>query len=470
MNTINFAEIKKVYFVGIKGSGIISLVEIMHHWGKVVSGSDVAEKFFTDEILDRLQIQYYEGFSQDNLNREAGIDLVIYSTAYNPENNEELQAAKTRGLLCLSYPEAVGAIMQTKFSLAVCGTHGKTTTTAMLTLALQAAGADPTAIIGSKINQLGSSGLVGESQYLVVEADEYQNKFLHYNPMAVILTSLDFDHPDFFPTFENYKETFQRFVAKIPAHGFLVVWGGSVDTLDVAKFAKCKVIVYGDFENQEPATFGQSDLERRIRDEFQQLGKDNIEFVAMPADLNLQIPGKHNRLNATAVLACCRQLKLDEAKVLASLQSYQGTARRFERLGQYNGAQIIDDYAHHPEEIRATLAAAREVYPNEHLICVFHPHTFTRTKALLEDFSQSFSDCSEVIVLDIYGSARENQGEIHAQDLVNKIKMYQPNVEYLATIDDAYENLKKRLGDNDVLITMGAGNVNELAKKLISKK
>jgi UDP-N-acetylmuramate--alanine ligase len=372
--------------------------------------------------------------------------------------------------------------MQNKYAIAVCGTHGKTTTSAMLALALKEGGLDPTAIIGSQIKQLESGTLFGKSKYMVVEADEYQDKFSYYSPMGAVLTSVDFDHPDYFEDFDAYKESFKRFVRKIPKHGFLVVWGESAATVEVAKEANCRIIVYGLFRNiyfnGVSSAGGEKkyqDLEinervmEQVKEEFAQEGKKNVKCLAMPVDLNLKVPGKHNLLNATASLAASLELGISQEKAVKALNNYQGASRRFEFLGERNGAKIIDDYAHHPEEIRATLEAIKQKYPKKNIICVFHPHTFSRTKALLDEFSQSFDLADEVYILDIYGSAREAQGGVHSEDLVYKMRFFRNNVEYVAEMDKAYEKLKNKLGADDVVVTMGAGNVCDLAKKLIDK-
>lgn len=458
---MDFKNIKKIYFVGIKGAGMIALVEIFKKMGKEVLGSDTEEKFFTDEILKELGIQYHEGFKEENIEKENNIDLVIYSTAYFPESNPELKLAKEKGLPTLAYPEAIGELMKNKFGIAVCGTHGKTTTTAMLTLAMQATGANPTAIVGSKIKQIGSNALMGNSDFFVIEADEYQDKFQYYNPMVVVLTSLDYDHPDYFKNFEDYKAAFKKFIKKIPKHGFLVVWGGSADTLEVAREAQCKIIIY---DNLSQTNQG---LINDIKDELEKDGKKNVEFINTPLSLNLKVPGKHNLLNATAALAVCQQLKLDERKVNESLESYQGAARRFEHVGRYNGAVVIDDYAHHPEEIKATLKTVQTEYPSKEIICVFHPHTFTRTKVLFSQFAQSFDKADKIIILDIYGSAREKQGGVSSKELAEEMKKFNKDAENLPTIKDAVEYLKEEVDSRNVIVTMGAGDGDKLAKMLV---
>jgi len=455
-----FQKAQKIYFVGIKGSGMAALVEIFKKMGKEVTGSDTTEKFFTDQVLKKIGVNFFEGFDGKNIQKAGRVDLVIYSTAYSAKNNPELEFAEKKGIPLISYPEAIGILMKNKVGIAVCGTHGKTTTTAMLALALKEAGADPTAIVGSRINQVGSNALVGESNYFIVEADEYQNKFLNYNPMAVVLTSLDFDHPDFFKDFNAYKKAFIDFVGKIPTHGFLVAWGGSNSTLEVAQKANCEVILYDFFSNEK-----KEEIEKMFGNKM-----SKTSFFEIPGDLKLRVPGRHNLLNAGAVLAVCQKLKISQEKAKKALENYQGTARRFEKLGEYQGALIIDDYAHHPEEIRATLKAAKEKYPEKRIICVFHPHTFSRTEALLLGFSRSFDDCDELIVLDVYGSAREKEGKIGSAELVKEISKLRPNVFHLPKIEEAVFFLRKKLRKGDLLLTMGAGNVNEVGQALLKNK
>jgi UDP-N-acetylmuramate--alanine ligase len=465
----NLEGIEHVYMIGIKGSGMTALAEIFKTQGKKVSGSDVEEVFFTDKILEKLKIKVYSGFKKENLKNRKNVNLVVYSTAYNFENNSELQLAKEKGYPILSYPEALSLLFNSKFGIAVCGTHGKTTTTAMLALLMKEAGLDPTAQIGSKVKQINSSVLVGDSDYMLIEADEYQNKLAYYKPQKAILTSLDFDHPDYFKNFEEYKKVFKDFVKKIPVTGTLVAWGESAFTLEVALEARCKVILYGFFQ-KDSCVEGEKEVNEasiyEIKEKFEQVGKKIPEFFIVPQNLKLKVAGKHNLLNATACLAMAEDLKISRELALNSLNNFEGTARRMEMVGKRKGALIIDDYAHHPEEIKVTLQALKDKYPSKNLICVFHPHTFTRTKALFSGFAQSFDKADEVIVLDIYGSAREKQGGTSSGALVEKMKMFHREVYHLKTLKDAFEDLKDRIGKGDLVVTMGAGNVCDLASKL----
>jgi UDP-N-acetylmuramate--alanine ligase len=452
---IDFSKIKKIYFIGIKGSGMVSLVEILHQRGFEIGGSDTEEKFFTDDILKkRLCIKFFESFDESHIKED--IDLVVYSTAYSSKNNAEFKTAEYKRIPMISYPELLGLLFNQKYGIAVSGTHGKTTTTAMLAQILKIADFDPTAVVGSQVRQWRSSALVGKSEFMVIEADEYQNKLDYYWPQAVILTSADWDHPDFFKTYEDYKKTFENFVEKIPRHGFFVVCGDRSETLEIAKHAKCKVITYG-FEKENNL---------RIKNHELKNGKQFFNLFLNGKDLGefeLEVPGRHNVLNASGAAAMAHQFNAKTEKIREALSGFEGTSRRFEYIGKRNGAILLDDYAHHPEEIKVTLRAAREFFPKRRIWCVFHPHTFTRTKALLSEFSQSFEDADRVIILDIYGSAREVQGGVHSKDLVEKAKKYHHGVEYIPTIAEAVEYLADKIGREDLVIAMGAGNVWEVA-------
>jgi len=451
-------KVKKIYVIGIKGQGIVAVVQILASMDIDIVGSDTDEKFSTDDVLQKLGIHYFEKFSIDNIPPDA--DLILYSTAYSAENNIEFAEAEKRQMMMVSYPEMLAELFNQKYGIAVCGTHGKTTTSSMLAYALNQVGVFPTAVIGSRICQWGTNALVGNGEYFVIEADEYQNKLQLYEPNAVILTSVDYDHPDFFKTFEDYKNVFADFVAKIPKIGFLAVWGDSVDTIKIADFCQGDIITYGFSDDNDVVIKNHSFI--GVQQKFEVLFFDrSLGFF------EIKLPGKHNVLNATAVIATCQKMNVDIEKVREALIYFEGTSRRFEMIGQCNGAILIDDYAHHPEEIKVMLKATREIYPDKNITAVFHPHSYSRTEALLQDFAQSFDSVDKVIVLDIYGSARENSGTVTSLDLVKLINRYnRDKAEYIPTIDEAVEFLQDKIAGNDVVITIGAGNVFEIANKL----
>jgi UDP-N-acetylmuramate--alanine ligase len=479
----SLTNIKKVHMIGIKGAGMTALAEMLAKGGARVTGSDVPETFFTDAILRGLGIEVREAFDPANI--PADTELVVYSTAYAPETNPELKAAFAGGKRPVSYPEALGALMKERLGLAVCGTHGKTTTSALLAEVLREAGEDPSAIVGSRILQWDGGALSGGGKYFVVEADEYQNKFRHYNPFGVILTSLDWDHPDFFPTFEAYREAFVGLIRRIPAHGVLVSWGDSVAVGEAAAEGKCRRLTYGfvagnDFQIANhrvsaivEASAGEEFSETEALPEISDI-RQSFEVLHEGESLGwfeLQLAGRHNALNATAVIALCEFLKVDIEKVREGLRNFVGTERRFEYIGERGGVLFYDDYAHHPEEIKATLQAFRDLYPNRRLIAAFHPHTFTRTKALLADFAQSFALAHKAVVLDIYGSAREKQGGVSSRELVELINSYsRGKAVHMPGISEAVRDIREEMRSGDLVVTLGAGNVWEVSHALAREK
>jgi len=472
MKRNRLTEYKHIHCIGIKGAGMAALAELLHQGGVTVSGSDTSEIFFTDTILKKLGIKVYEGFSPENIPKEA--DLIVYSTAYSAEKNEELAwACAQMKVLVMSYPEALGSLTEEKMTIAVCGSHGKTTTSALLADTLQYLGHDPSAIVGSHIIGWQGSALFGRGDYLVIEADEYQNKLALYTPFAVIITSVDWDHPDYFPDPESYEQVFTEFVKRIPAHGILVYCADSSAVVRVAKHARCRTVSYGTLKG---ALFRVTDY-TPFKPAFVVLRESVSQSFAVEHEeeklgpFHLKLAGLHNALNTTAVLALLMSLRLDTTRLPSALLRFSGTERRFEYIGEHFGALIYDDYAHHPEEIRATLQAFRDLYPDKCLRVIFHPHTFSRTKALLTSFAQSFDRADKVQILDIYGSAREEQGGVSSQNLVDLINTFFPGkAEYVKDVASVIADLKKTMGHQDVIITLGAGSVWEIAHALVREK
>lgn len=460
---MDLTKIKKIYMIGIKGVGMTMLAQFLDAKGIWITGSDTNEVFMTDEVLENAEIEFFEGFSIKNIPRDA--DLIIYSGAYNKDNNVEVAHVIGGGKKVLSYAEALGEVFNQAYGIAVTGSHGKTTTTAWLGYVMREAGVGPSVMVGSKVPQFHGASIVGSSNYLVVEADEYQNKLKYLAPKAVLLNNIDYDHPDFFPTNEVYIQVFVDFIKKIPKKGFLVA---NFDDETIRKIVKvntvCNVITYGAKEGADYIAYdirqnnGKQYFKVRLAD-----GDELGEFA-------ISLYGKHSVSNAMAVIASSIEFGIELLDIRKYLEDFKGTARRMEVLGKYKGAVLIDDYAHHPTEIKTTLKGVREMYKDKKLRVIFHPHTFTRTKALLNDFCESFHDADEVAVLDIYGSAREEQGGVHSRDLVDKIKESIPahlgkhekcckKAYYISTIEEAAEYLKKTAGRDDIIILMGAGDV-----------
>ncbi|MFA9262454.1 MAG: UDP-N-acetylmuramate--L-alanine ligase [Undibacterium sp.] len=455
------------HFIGIKGAGMTALAELFQGSKKHVTGSDTAEVFYTDAILKRLGITVWSPFDPAHIPETA--EAFVYSTAYTKENNAELAAALASGKPVLSYPEALGALSEEKMTIAVCGTHGKTTTSALLAETLRTAGVDPSAIIGSEIRSWGGSALSGKGPHFVIEADEYQNKLALYQPFGVILTSVDWDHPDFFPTVESYEQVFRDFVARIPRHGFAIVCGDHARAEFITRELPNRV-TYGFLPGAAVRA-----VDYRVLSEAERQDGMLQEFFVEHDGLRtgpyrIRLAGRHNVQNALAVIATGLALKLDPERVMLGLAAFTGTKRRFELIGERNGALVYDDYAHHPAEIRATLSAFRDLYPSRRLFVVFHPHTFTRTKALLEEFAESFEQAEGVVILDIYGSAREVQGGVTATDLVDRINRFTPEkAAYANDRATLAAEISASMSGDDIIITMGAGDVWQLAEMILKR-
>lgn len=467
MERISLNALNRIHMIGIKGAGMAALAQIFVHQGKRITGSDTDEVFFTDSILKMLHIPVREGFSPENVPSDA--EVIVYSTSYSPERNSELKAAFESGKPVLSYPEAVGVLTREYLTLAVSGTHGKTTTSALLGHVLERIGESPTAIVGSRIAAWGGGALLGTGQYLVLEADEYQNKLKEYQPFSVILTSADFDHPDFFADVEAYESVFRDFVKRIPSHGVLVYCCDSAAVERVVASAHCQKISYGQGEKAMYRMTGYTPLATSPSDPSSPLQHFSVlkgeEFFG---EYDLRLAGRHNALNATAVIALSDFLRKERQLVTSALVTFLGTERRFEYVGEHFGALLYDDYAHHPEEIRVTLRAFREMFPGKTITVVFHPHTFTRTKALLQEFAQCFEDADRVHILDIYGSAREERGGVSSQDIVDIMERFAPGKSRVAHESEVLiSDLRKSMGRNDVIISLGAGDVWKVTHALV---
>jgi len=471
---ININKINKIYMIGIKGVGMTMLAQYFKENGKEVSGSDVAEKFMTDEVLKKCDIKVFEKFSSQNIGND--LDLIIYSTAYNANNNEELSFALESKIPTIKYAEAMGEVFNQKYGIAVVGSHGKTTTTAWLGYVMEKAGKSPSVMVGARVPQFDGASLNGFSDFLVIEADEYQNKLQYFRPQAVLLNNIDYDHPDYFRTEDDYLQVFIDFIQKIPSKGFLVA---NFDDKNIAKIANVncrgKVISYAINESADYVAYDiRQDQDKQIFNV--KLGSDFETDELINSDLgefSVSLSGKHNIYNALAVIAACVEFGMNLVDVRTYLEDFLGTARRMEIMGKFRGATIIDDYAHHPTEVKTTLAGIREKYKKVKIITVFHPHTFTRTRALLDDFAYSFDSTDELIVLDIYGSAREQQGGVSSLDLIKKIQERKncaiKKISHIPNLEKVEEYLRENVERDDLIVLMGAGDVFRIGERLIGK-
>jgi UDP-N-acetylmuramate--alanine ligase len=458
--------------IGIKGVGMTMLAQFFAGKNIEVIGSDIGEKYMTDEVLKKAGIKVIEKFDENNIPKDT--DLIVYSTAYNEDNNVEVKKALNGKIKTLKYAEALGDIFNQNYGIAVCGSHGKTTTTAWLGYVLDKCGKSPNVLVGAQVPQFDGNTLVGKSDYFVAELDEYQNKLKYFNPQIVLLNNIDYDHPDYFKTREDYTQVFVDFISKIPGKGILVA---NFDDEIVRKIShvntRGRVVSYAINESADYVAYdiksenGKQYFKVKVASEDED---DDLSQIDL-GDFAISLSGKHNVYNALAVIAVCSEMEIDLVDIRTHLEEFTGTARRMQKMGEYKGAEIIDDYAHHPTEIKATLAGAREVYGDKRLVVVFHPHTYTRTKALLGDFAESFGDADEVIVLDIYGSAREAQGGVSSADLVEKIKNKNEkikNISYIPTLGEAEKYLRENVSRGDVVILMGAGDVFRIGENLVN--
>ncbi len=445
---MNLKEAQHIYMIGIKGVGMTGLAQILQGHGKSVSGSDTAEEFFTEDVLKKLGIPYEEGFTAANVPQDS--DLVIYATAYPTDHLERAEAAR-RAIPQLSYPEALAEVTQGKKLIAVCGSHGKTTTTAMLGQALEALGMDPTVLVGSRVNAWGTNARVGKSDLFVLEADEYQNKLKYLNPAGVLITNVDWDHPDFFPTPESYRDAFAQFAKRVSPTGWIVA--NKNDPESQGALAGASASVHW-FSPDDP----------------------------MPEALMPVIVGAQNRANANAALMALSCLGVESAEAATALSSFRGTSRRMEVKGRVGTLTVIDDYAHHPTEIEATISALRGQFPGSQVSVLFQPHTFSRTETFLDDFISALSKADEAFVTDIYGSAREKVGTVDGKALA---AAFRNGSDHYVPFDKAAETLEAKLlasvaakrslaSAATIFVTMGAGDVwkvgEEILMKLQSKK
>jgi UDP-N-acetylmuramate--alanine ligase len=470
---MDFSKVKTIYMIGIKGVGMTMLAEFLAQQGYQISGSDTGETFMTDAVLDKAGIKVHDHFSKTHL--EIKPDLTIYSTAYNEKTNEEVKMVTEGNFKVLTYAQALGEIFNTHYGIAVCGSHGKTTTSAWLGFVLNKAGLQPNVMVGAQVPQFSGAGLTGSSNLLVVEADEYQNKLQYFNPKMVLLNNIDYDHPDFFPTQASYEQVFLDFIKKLPKSGKLIVnFDDQIIRKLVSQDIVAQVISYG--QHTEADYYATEILYQQGRQYFRVITKHSEEYLLEneTSDLgifSIALNGIHNISNALAVIAASIELGVDLHSLRAALPEFTGTARRLQIMGEYKEAIIIDDYAHHPTEIRATIQALKQKYPDKKLRIIFHPHTFTRTKTLLDDFGKSFSGADEVVVLNIYGSAREEHGGVSSQEVVSEIqKNGIENVQWLESLKEVEDYVRATTQVGEVIVLMGAGDVFRIGQELLKDR
>lgn len=456
-NILNTA--KKIHCVGIGGIGISALAGILASQGVTISGSDQETSKLTNK-LEEYGIEVFEGHKASNLDRN--IDLIIHSLAI-PTTNPELAEAKRLKIPTLTYPEALGELTKNFYTIAICGTHGKSTTTALIAKTLIENNFDPTVIVGTKISELdGQNFRIGQSKILVVEACEYRRAFLNYSPKVIVMHTIEPDHMDYFKDFDDYALAFEQFAQKLPHDGYFF---GNLDEEKVQQIIQTRLAK--NFPPYNIFTYSKN----YSRGDFFINGNEIHHKDKLLGKLNMKIPGAHNRINALAAFAVCKTLGAPTKGIIHSLNNYKGAFRRFEIKGKIGKTTIIDDYAHHPTEIIATLAGAREVFPKKKICVVFQPHQYSRTKKLLDGFAKAFSDADMVIIPNIYEvrDSEEDKKGITAEHLVNELKKNHQNVLFGDGFEKTVEYLKKNSNKFDVIFTMGAGDVWKIGEQLTPK-
>lgn len=461
MYQIQFNQPVHVHFIGIGGISMSGLAEILLQAGFAISGSDAHETGLT-EHLARLGAKI--AYPQKAENIEEGIDVVVYTAAIH-EDNPELAEARRRGLPLLSRAELLGEIMRNyRQAVAVAGTHGKTTTTSMLTGILMETELDPTVSVGGMLDCIGNRNVrIGAKDVFVAEACEYTNSFLSFFPTIEVILNIEADHLDFFKDLEEIRHSFRRFAELLPRDGYLILNSDIADYEEWKEGIQANIITVG----REAAKSDYTAANIRY-DAYACASFDLCKHGEKVAEISLSVSGEHNVYNALAAIAAAEVLGVPMEAIQRGLLKFKGTHRRFEKKGEKNGVVIIDDYAHHPQEIEATLKAAKN-YPHKKLWCVFQPHTYTRTKALMDDFAKALAMADEVVLADIYAARETDTLGVSSKDLAEKIQNRGTKAHYIPEFEDIEKFLLKNCMQGDLLITMGAGDIVNVGENLLQR-
>ncbi|CEH32638.1 UDP-N-acetylmuramate--L-alanine ligase [Romboutsia lituseburensis] len=449
-----------IHFIGIGGISMSALAEICLNKGYKVSGSDANESY----LLDKLRSQganIFLGHKKEHISDN--VDMVVYTAAVH-DDNEELVAAKEKNKLTMNRAAFLGQIMREyKNSIAVSGTHGKTSTTSMLSTIFQYADLDPTILVGGNLSTIGGNVKIGNSDHFITEACEYVDSFLNFNPKISIVLNIEEDHLDYFSGLDEIKASFNKFGKLLPKDGYFIINGDDENTADILHDVKASIVKYG----------RNTDNDAVIKNiDFNENGHGIFELEFKGENLGafeLSVPGLHNIYNATAAILTAYVSSIDLELIRDNIKSYSGVGRRFEVKGNYNDALVVDDYAHHPTELKATLSAAKKM-KKANLWCIFQPHTYTRTKSLLNEFSEAFYSADKVIITDIYAARENDPGDIHSKDLVEKLYQNHVDVCYISKFEDIVDYLRDNIKPNDLVITAGAGPIYKVAEDLVEKK
>lgn len=449
-----------IYFIGIGGISMSGFARLFHENGFSVKGSDSQESKITKQ-LSSLGINIVYGQRSENITDD--IDLIVYTAAIHPDN-PEFVTAKAKGIPMMERASMVGQVMKNyKNAIGISGTHGKTTTTSMLTHVFLEAEKDPTISVGGILDAIQGNIRIGHSENFITEACEYTNSFLKFHPTAEVILNIDADHLDFFKDLDDIRHSFHEYAMLLPQDGVLVINQEIPEIQEFTKDLNCQVITYG---FSEDADYSAANVH------FDENGYGVFELVhkGRPTGdtIHLSVIGTHNISNALSVIALSLYYGISMESIKKGLAAFKGTERRFEVKGSFNGVTVVDDYAHHPTEIKATLTAA-EKFPHKHLWLVFQPHTYSRTRSLLKEFAQVLSQAENIVLADIYAAREADPGDISSQTLQTEIQKTGKEAYYFSSFEEIEKFLQKKCVDGDLLITMGAGNVVNIGEDLIQK-
>ncbi len=454
-----------VHFIGIGGSGLSAIARLLKESGYGVSGSDRSLSPFAMD-LKKEGITVYDGHDPRHT---AGADWVVRSSAVT-DDNPEVEAALKAGIPVYKRADFLGQLMEAKNGIAIAGTHGKTTTTAMIAWMLYALKRDPSFIVGGTLNNLHVNARAGEGSAFVIEADEYDRMFLGLKPRIAVVTNLEHDHPDCYPKFEDMYAAFQNFVDLLPQDVTLIACAedeGAVSLIPYARRKRLSVVSYsaqGEMTINSPQWVQARTVKPNQRGGFDFSAMTNMERVMTSINVSLQVPGEHNVRNALAALSVAAVMGLSLREAAAALGEFTGTGRRFEVVGEHKGVTVVNDYAHHPTEIRATLAAAKARYPGRRIWAVWQPHTYSRTQTLFFEFSRAFANADQVLVTEVYAS-REARQEFSSAEVVSA--MPHTAARYTGSLEDTEKYLLENLGSGDVLIVLSAGDADQISENVL---
>lgn len=449
-------RVQKLHFIGIGGAGMSGIAEVLHQNGFVVSGSDMSDSAVV-QTLRELGIRIFIGHKAEQIE---GADLVVYSSAVNKENPEMIAAHQAK-IPVIRRAEMLGELMRLKYTLAIAGTHGKTTTTSMVGAIFEAAALDPTVIVGGVVKGRGTGAKIGQGHYLVAESDEFDRSFLQMMPSSAVITNIDADHLDCYKDLNEIKDAFVQFANKVPFYGQVIACMDDAGVQDVLVRLNKPVVTYG-FNRQADYRIGTVRFEN---------GLPHFEVWARGESLGwfeLKVPGRHNMLNATAALAMAREEGVSLAVIRQALAHFAGVKRRFEWLGDVGGVVVFDDYAHHPTEVGATLQGIRDAYPERRVVVVFQPHLYSRTQDHYESFGAEFMNSDLLYVLDVYGAREKPIEGVHGGLVAQSAhRRGHRNAHFVPSKEEVLQALNKELKSGDLVVLMGAGDVWKMGSTIL---